>query len=284
VTIGAPVITFDLNYTNQGSTSVLGLPLSGPSAINGGRTSGLMHAYGVWKLNDRWAVGLGFTPPYGLGNDYGDTWVGRYHATRSELAVLNFNPAIAYKIHKNLSLGFGLDVQRSTSTLANRLDFGSFGAALGLPMVPQMVDGGITFDASDWGVGIDASAAWQVTPRVRLATTYRSMVEHTLAGTATFDVPEAAMPLAVGGFHTTPAATTLLMPHELSIAGALALSRRWTLVADFTWTDWSQFQELTLSFENVAQAPVSQRADFRDTKRGAVGLVFEPHGRWVVRV
>lgn len=284
VTVGAPMITFDLDYTDRGSTSVLGMPLTGPSASNGGRTSGLIHAYGVWKSSERLAVGFGFNPPYGLGNDYGDIWVGRYHATRSELAVLNISSAVAYKVHPKLSLGFGLDIQRSTATLANRLDFGSFGAAIGLPVVPQGADGGINLDASSWGIGIDASAAWQVTPRVRLATTYRSMVEHTLEGPATFDVPVPALPLAgLGAFQTTPATTTLLMPHELSIAGAFELSRRWTVVADFTWTDWSQFEELTVSFDNLAQLPLSQRADFRDTKRVAMGVVYDAHPRWVVR-
>ncbi len=44
---------------------------------------------------------------------------------------MNLNPTIAVKVHERLSLGVGFDIQHSSATLANRLDFGSFGAAMG---------------------------------------------------------------------------------------------------------------------------------------------------------
>ena len=286
VTLGGAAIPFTLDYTDSGSRSVLGQPMAGPTTQNGGLSAFVPHAYAVRKIGDRWRLGVGFNAPYGLGDDYGGTWVGRYHATESTLQVANFTSAVAVKVTDDVSLGFGLDVQRATAILGNRIDFGSFGAALGLPLPPQGADGGIELDVSSWGVGFDLSAAWQVTPNARIATTYREHVEHTLEGDATFDVPPPAAPLtSTGAFQSGPATTVLPMPRELSVATAIDVgtSGKWKVVGDFTWTNWSQFQALAVSFENAAQPPIAQEAKFTDSVRGAGGVIYRAGQSWTLR-
>jgi len=88
ITSGAPLISYRLDYTDQGSTSVLGQPLNGPSTANGGRTSPVPHLYVVRKINDRVWTGFGFNAPYGLGSDYGETWAGRYFFLKSVMPFL----------------------------------------------------------------------------------------------------------------------------------------------------------------------------------------------------
>ncbi len=44
---------------------------------------------------DRWSVGIGIYNPFGLSNDWGNTWVGRYSATYSELKALFVTPTVA---------------------------------------------------------------------------------------------------------------------------------------------------------------------------------------------
>ena len=280
-TFGGALIPFALDYTDRGSLSVLGQPLTGPATIDGGQGAFVPHLFVVRKLTDRWWLGLGFNAPYGLTDDYGATWVGRYHATESTLRVANFRSAVAMAVTDRLSLGFAFDVQRASATLANRIDFGSLGAALGAPFPPQGLDGGLEFEASSWNVGFDVSAAWQLTSRVRAAATYRSLVEHTLDGDATFDVP--AVVAAFVPFRDTPASAVLPMPRELSLAAAVALAERWTMVADFTWTDWSRFEELTLEFEDPAQPPLTQDASFADSARIAGGVIYAASSRWTIR-
>jgi long-chain fatty acid transport protein len=286
VTFGGAAIPFTLDYSDLGSRSVLGQGLTGSTTSNGGQGAFVPHAYVVRRMGDRWRLGVGFNAPYGLGDDYGGTWVGRYHATESTLSVGNFSSAIAVRINDRFSLGFGLDVQRAAATLANRLDFGSFGAVLGLPLMPQGVDGGIEFKATNWGVGFDVSVASQLTSKARLAVTYREQVKHTLEGDATFDVPAAAALLtATGAFRTTGAKAELPMPRELSLATAVDIGPRgkWVLVADLTWTDWSQFETLTLTFNNPAQQTVAQNANFADSIRLAGGVIYRATSRWTFR-
>ncbi|MEO7135937.1 MAG: outer membrane protein transport protein [Vicinamibacterales bacterium] len=288
VTFGGAWIPFDLNYVDRGSFSVLGQALTGAASRNGGKTTliPVPHFYGVIKLNDSWRVGLGFNAPYGLSDDYGSEWAGRYHATESTLEVVNLTTTLAYKVNERLSLGGGIDVQHSNATLSNRIDFGSLAVATGVPLVPQGHDGGIVLNASDWAFGFNLSTTLQATGRLRMAATYRSAIVHTLRGTAEFEVPaSAAFFRAAGAFTTSGATATLPMPRELSGSAALDLStdKKWVLVGDYTWTDWSQFKLLQVSFDNPAQPAISQRADYRDSNHGGVGLIFRATGSLTIR-
>lgn len=285
LTVGAPVITYQLDFRDTGSHSVIGQPLQGEATPNGGTTAVVPHIYLVKRFGARWRFGLGFNAPFGLGTDYGETWIGRYHATETTLRVFNVNPSLAFRLTDRWSLGVGLDVQRSSATLSNMIDFGSIGAALGLPLTPQTHDGKVAFTGSDWAAGFDVSAWGNVTDDTRVGIVYRSQIEHTLDGTADFLVPPEAAPLTAGGrlFTDTAARVVLPMPHELSVGVAHRPDQVWLLLADFTWTRWSAFKELLVTFENPDQPPVRQAADWDDSLRIAVGANRRLDPQWTLR-
>jgi long-chain fatty acid transport protein len=286
ITFSGAWIPFNLNYTDLGSRSVLGQPLTGPQARNGGKKL-LMPVPGVYAVHrvcDSCWLGLGFNAPYGLSDDYGEEWVGRYHATESRLAVINGTATFAYRLHERLSVGGGFDVQHSSATLGTMIDFGSLGAASGVPLRPQGHDGLFEITAHDWAFGFNLSATSQIHDRLRVAATYRSQIEHTLQGQATFDVPaEAAFVRASGRFVTTGTTAVVPMPHELSIGGSLFLNERWNLVGDFTWTDWSQFSELEVHFDNPAEQTISQAARYTDSRRVGGGAICRLSSDWTIR-
>jgi long-chain fatty acid transport protein len=283
-TAGAPVITYQLKFRDAGSRSVLGQPLAGDEA-DGGKTAPVPHVYLVRRLNDRWHVGFGFNAPFGLGTDYGETWIGRYHATETTLTVYNLNPSVAVRLSDRVSIGGGIDLQRSSATIANMIDFGSLGAAVGLPLVPQQQDGRIQFSGTDWATGFDLGLRIDASSATRFGATYRSEIKHDLEGDADFTVPAAATPLTVGGllFADTGAHVTLPMPHEVSVSGAHDLSDRWTLLGDFTYTRWSAFKELAVSFDNPLQPPIHQDASWDDSARVAGGVRVRATSKWALR-
>jgi long-chain fatty acid transport protein len=285
LTVGAPLITYQLDYRDAGSRSVLGQPLLGEVSKNGGKTAVVPHVYLVKGLNERAQFGFGFNAPFGLGTNYDETWVGRYHATETTLTVFNLNPSIAVKVNDALAVGFGLDVQHSQATLANMIDFGSFGAAAGLPLAPQGSDGRVRFKGSDWAMGFNAGLRWQITGRDAVGAAYRSEIDHELRGPAEFTVPSAAAPLTAGGrvFADTDARVVLPMPHELSVSASHRINEDWMLLGDATWTQWSAFRELSVEFDNPLQPPVHQPADWRDTVRVAVGAKRSLGPRWSFR-
>ena len=286
ITFSGAWIPFNLNYADLGSRSVLGQPLTGSQTRNGGKKlwKPVPGMYGVRRICDSCWLGVGFNAPYGLSDDYGEEWVGRYHATESRLEVINATTTVAFRLHERLSVGGGIDVQRSSATLGTMIDFGSAGAVAGAPLRPQGHDGLFEINANDWAFGFNLSATSQITENVRLTAAYRSQVEHTLEGEATFDVPdEAAFFRATGRFVTTGATATLPMPHELAIAGAFVLNERWHLVGDFTWTNWSRFAQLDVRFDNPAEPTISQAALYTDSRRIGGGAICRLNTAWTIR-
>jgi long-chain fatty acid transport protein len=165
------------------------------------------------------------------------------------------------------------------------IDFGSLGAAFGLPLTPQAHDGKVEFTGSDWAAGYDASLAWDASRTTRVGAAFRSRIDHRLDGTADFTVPAAAAALTAGGrlFSDTAAQSTLPMPSELSVSASHALEGGWTVLGDVTWTGWRAFRELRLSFDNVLQPEVRQPADWRNATRVAGGASKRVTASWTVR-
>lgn len=284
LTAGAPLVTYQLLFRDAGSSSLLGQPLRGPATPDGGTTALVPHIYLAKGLSDRWRFGFGFNAPYGLGTNYGEDWIGRYHATETRLSVFNLNPTVAVRLNDRVSAGFGLDFQRSTATLANMIDFGSVGAAFGLPLTPQGHDGRVQFKGYDWAAGWNAGLLYQG-GRERIGASFRSRIDHALRGEADFTVPVEAAALTQGGqlFADSQATVVLPMPAEVSVSASHRLTDAWTLLGDVTWTDWSVFQTLRLDFDNPAQPAVEQNASWDDSVRVALGARVGLGHRWVVR-
>ena len=282
LTAGAPIITYQLLFRDSGSHSVLGQPVQGASTQDGGTTAVVPSMYVVRRINDRVRFGFGFNAPYGLGTDYGESWSGRYHATETTLRVFNLNPSVATRLGDHVSVAFGFDLQHSTAILANMIDFGSFGSAAGLPLVPQGHDGRVKFDGRDWAVGWNAGLFLKPRSGLRVGAAFRSEIEHVLHGPADFTVPTEAAPLTGGGkvFTDTVANVTLPMPAELSVSASQRVADDWTLLADVTWTRWSSFRALSVHFDNPLQPPVQQDANWDDVARVAAGVRTRISRRW----
>jgi long-chain fatty acid transport protein len=72
------------------------------------------------------------------------------------------------------------------------------------------------------------------------------------------------------------------MPTELSVSASHALRGGWLLLGDATWSGWSRFQELRVTFDNRAQPDVRQAAAWKNNIRVAGGVRRSVGGRWVL--
>ena len=285
VTTGLPVIDLSIEYRDRVSTSLLGEPLSGSTTREGGALVAVPHLYYVHPMGDRLRFGFGFNTPFGLGTDYGETWVGRYHAVETSFVLYNLNPSLAWRINDRLSAGGGINLQYIDASFSTMIDFGSIGFASGLPLTPQRHDGKVEVTGDDWAVGFNAGIVWQPFDPTRVGVAYRSETRADIDGKARFDVPPEADLLTAGGtlFQQTGARTSLLMPESWSLNVRHGLTARLTLLADATWTGWSPHEKLTITFENPAQPPVEQTADWKDTWRTSAGAEYELSDRLTAR-
>jgi long-chain fatty acid transport protein len=277
--LGAHYIIPKAEFNNQGSTTVLGTPLSGGTGGDGGEPALVPNLFYMHSFSDRWKAGISITAPYGLATEYDDGWVGRYYALRSELATLNINPAVAYKINDQWSLGVGVSFERAEAELTQAIDWGTALVASGQPVPPtlsQNLDGTAKIEGDDWGVGANVGLIFEPLVGTRLGLHYRSQIDHTLTGDATFNTPAAAAPLAaaVGRVNGTVSADVTL-PETVSFSAYHAFNDRWAILADVTWTKWSRLEELRIKYDNGAGDSVDT-LEWDDTWRYSVGGIFKP--------
>jgi long-chain fatty acid transport protein len=276
--LGGHYIIPKAEFNNQGSTNGLPAPFTGPllggNGGDGGESALVPNLFYTHSFSDKWSAGIGITAPFGLGTEYDNGWVGRYYALKSELATLNINPSVAYKINDQWSLGVGVSFQRIEAELTQAIDYGTaLAVATGNPALSQNLDGKATIEGDDWGFGANIGLLFEPKPGTRLGLHYRSKIDNTLEGDAKFDNP-AGLPPGVGRTNSSVTADVTL-PENVSFSAYHAFNERWAILADVTWTKWSRLEELRIKF-NDGSPDSYDTYNWDDTWRYSIGGIFRP--------
>jgi long-chain fatty acid transport protein len=129
---------FIMPSTEFNKTSANLTPLVGGGAISGGNGGDagenalVPNFYYTQPLSDRLFLGIGVNAPFGLATEYDQGWVGRYHAIRSEIMMVNVNAAVAYKFNDQWSVGGGVNYQKLDAELTQAVDYGTICALAGV--------------------------------------------------------------------------------------------------------------------------------------------------------
>lgn len=294
--LGVQIIDPTVKFTDQGSTHLTTVPLDVNNELGGdaGPVALVPNFYYSRPINQQWNFGLGINAPFGLTTDYNDGWVGRYHALTSELKTVNINPSLAYKLNDQLSLGFGVNAQYIQAKLTNAVDYGgiciqSFTATCAARnLASQADDGEAEVKGDDWSWGYNLGLMWQSTPQTRIGIAYRSRIEHMLKGDGKFKIPSdpatgnaSAIAAALGHIDTNVTAEVIL-PESLSVGFNHEIGTQWTVNGDFTWTNWSVFNELRIKFASGAADSVTT-TKWKDSNRYSLGLSYAANKQWVWR-
>ncbi|MFD2234194.1 OmpP1/FadL family transporter [Phaeospirillum tilakii] len=248
-----------------------GVSTRGNGARNGGGTGGdaIMDAavgatYALWDINPDWKLGVAVTAPFGLRSHYKSDWVGRYNALTSNITNINVSPSLSYRINEHLSIGGGPQIDYTSVTLSQAIDFRAVGAN----------DGKMTVQGDSIGFGGDLGLLWEFDPTARVGLNYRSQVHHTIQGKARFEgIP------TVGGLSTNPAfaygtaEATLTTPDTVSLGYYQDITPRWAVMSDLQWTQWSTFRTLRIEYANGRNPSVVEE-HWRDTWFFSVGATY----------
>ncbi|MBZ0068881.1 MAG: outer membrane protein transport protein [Thiobacillus sp.] len=235
---------------------------SGSSNIgggNGGDAGGLAivpNGYFAYRLTPDVHVGVGMNAPFGLKTEYDSTWAGRTQGIKSELKTINLNPAIAWKANESLSLGAGLSVQYAQATLTS-----------------QTGGGLLTVKGDNYSWGFNLGALWQLSDATRIGLAYRSEVDQKLEGTAEFSVVTAL---------NTPVTASVTLPDSASLSLVHQLNPRLELLADMTWTGWSDFDELRIVRAAGTTLGVTPE-NWNDSYRYSVGANYRLNDKVTLR-
>lgn len=285
VSQAAHIIVPKSNFTNKnsrvnpvltgGDVDAAQAVLTGDSD-DGGKPAFVPNLYYVKPINDKLRFGLGVNAPFGLEVTYDDDWIGRYHATNSEMLTLNINPSVSYKMNDRLTLGGGVSGQYLHVTLGTKIDSGaacrSAAAAANsgtllaqcLERFPKVgdssTDSNVEVSGDDFSFGFNVGMLFQATDRTRLGVSYRSSITHDLEGDAKFVVNDALGDIRTsaitslqdnlqgdgGRLQNRPITAGVDLPESASFSVAHRFSDKIELLADATWTKWSNFDELRI--------------------------------------
>lgn len=215
------------------------------------------NAYFAYRVSPDIHVGVGLNAPFGLKTEYDSTWKGRTQAIKSELMTINLNPAIAWKASESLSLGAGLSIQYTEATLSNSAN----GAGIA------------TVHGDDYGWGFNLGLLWQPSAATRVGLAYRSQVDYTLKGDVEFSVASVA---------NGPITADATLPDSASLSLFHALSPKWELLADVTWTGWSDFKELRIVRDSGVTLGVTPE-NWDNSYRYSVGANYHLDDRLTLR-
>ncbi|MDP1927223.1 MAG: outer membrane protein transport protein [Thiobacillus sp.] len=244
-------------FTGTAFTTVPPATLSGGNGGDAGDLAFVPNAYFAYRVSPDIHLGLGVNAPFGLKTEYDSTWKGRTQAIKSEVKTINLNPSVAWKTGETLSLGAGLNIQYIEATLSNSTN----GAGIA------------TVNGNDYGWGFNLGLLWQPTPATRLGLAYRSEVDQALKGDVEFSV-------ATTFNGAVTAAVTL--PDSASLSLFHRLSPRWDLLADVTWTGWSDFKELRIVRNGGVTLGVTEE-NWSDSYRYSVGVNYHLDDRLTLR-
>jgi len=291
-------------------------PSAGGAALNGAADDGGANAlvpnfYYVTQLEGEAWFGLGVTVPFGLSTDYADDWVGRYHATKSEVSTLNINPSFAFKYNDKTSIGLGLSLQYIEATLENNIDSAltcvGITVAAGQTLANAqaaciagqgLIPGTLNQDSSQSLKGDDFNWGWNIgvlhdiDKSSRVGFAYRSSIDANLEGDVDFTVGASFQNYLTTNFAGTQLEPFLTdtgvtagieLPAQLSVSYVRDVNSELTVMADVTWTEWSNFNALVIKFDNLVQPTSIQPENWEDSYRFALGANYQIDNKMLVR-
>jgi len=272
VAFAGHIVAVSAEFTNNGSsTAPATIATLGGNGGNAGETAFIPNAYFSMPYGDRWFLGVGVNAPFGLVTEYDSDWVGRFQGIKSEIMTINVNPTVAYKVSDTVSLGFGVSYQQFDAELTNKVNGVGLGFAPGTELDAKL-------EADDDGFGWNVGVLIQASPTTRIGASYRSVIDYTLEGDVTITNAGVLVGPASG-----PVTADVTLPDMFSLSLMHALSDKIDLLADVTFTRWSEIDRIRIV--NSSGATVDTLVlDFDDALRYSVGLNYKCSDRWTGKI
>ncbi|HLP76214.1 MAG TPA: outer membrane protein transport protein [Candidatus Paceibacterota bacterium] len=232
-------------------------------------------------FDNRLALGLGITTPYGLSNEWDKKSSAfanasptslRYNSAHySALTTVNFNPTLSVKAGEYLNLGVGIDVMWSQLTLKQFFPWGM--------VVPGAPDGNFRAKADGIGGGANFGATLHITEHQNFAITVRTPIKVNYGGHVSLDNYPA------GGSLRDTFKSSIEFPTIVAAGYGIDLTDTIRLETDVEWLEFSNFKNLPLR-SATAQAlgvPSTVAENWKNTFTFGVGGDWKFAPGWVFR-
>ena len=302
--VRADVTAIDLSFKfNGGGNAAAAFGANAPALTGGdggdaGGVTPVPNISAVFPLHgalEGLTIGASIGAPFGLKTEYEDGWVGRYHALKSDVKVVDFTLSASVKLNDRFSVGAGLIYERAEATLTKAIDFGTalctgsgnplncFNPAF--PFHPQSADGTFSVDGDDNGMGWLAGMQFQPTDALTLGYSHRSEVDHEIQGDIDFTLPgsvQAALGPRAAGFADGPGGADLTLPSIDTVSMRYDVNDDVRVLADWQATDWSSLRTIDVRRTNGTSLG-SEDFDWNDTQFYSLGAEWDLSDKFTLR-
>ncbi len=193
------------------------------------------HVFGVYRLNDQMAAGIGVYVPFAAGAQWKSDFPYRTQGYQAQIATYFINPSFAYGPNERLRFGVGLDVVRGTVSITRKINFVD-------------TEGTVDLGGGGWGVGYNAGLNLAILDKVLdFGAQFRSPIKMTFNGKSDFqDIPT--------GFQSQlvdqSIKSTVTLPGAVNLGLGFTPIDGLTIAADAHLTLWSTFQDFGIEFND----------------------------------
>lgn len=255
------------SYTGSQTNPILGTTQTGTAES---KLRGLLTLfYYSQPINERFVIGFGANAPFALGTNYPKDSVVSYSGTQSKIEVIDMGPSVGFKVNEQVSLGLGLDINRTLFTL-NEM----YGAPLSVP------DAEGQNHLFGWGYGWHGGVMYQVLPCTRIGLSYNSMVMFHTSGNSEVFLPSGTE------FRTTAQRSNFALPARTQLSVNYDVNKNWTLLGTVFYTNWSTLNQLTLQQTMTttgALTSVSIPFQYHNTFDYSLGFDVKATDKWLLR-
>ena len=194
--------------------------------------------------SSNWAWGISAFIPFGSATQWNDHGPLRYTATYSKLGMYVINPNVAMKVTPKLSVGLGLDLYQTRVESRKKINYGALIGQSG------QFDGDYVLKApTTTSAGYNLGVLYKIDEKNRVGASYRSRFSLYLEGEGVIE----GIPAFVPGNPRLRSAvrTEYNIPDDIMFGFAHRANEKLDLAFDIQWTNWSQFKDVDLYFDDI---------------------------------
>ncbi|HDX1087377.1 outer membrane protein transport protein [Pasteurella multocida] len=281
ISVGAIYVDPNINLTS---------PMPGFAYKNIAPNALVPTVYGVYPINEKFAVGGGLNVNYGLATEFDDKYAGGFLGGKTDLTAINFNLSGAYRVTEKFSVGLGLNAVHAKAKLER---YAGVALKLKVPNVAQLAALPANtviskLQGDKWGFGWNAGLVYEFNERNRIGVAYHSQVDINFKGQYSNQFPLAlAQALSTQGITATggkeiPGTLHLPLPAYWEISGYHKMTDRFAMHYSYKYTQWSKFKELRAKGTD-GKTLFSKTEEFRDSSRIALGASYDVTDALTVR-
>ncbi|MDE1222268.1 outer membrane protein transport protein [Vibrio aestuarianus] len=225
-------------------------------------------AYYLSPINDKWSWGIGMFTTYGVATDYPDDIQAGDLAGDTSLVTVNLNPAVAYRINDQFSIGAGLNLVYAQAELTRHK--GALAPFLGGSITDKL----ISLEGDTFGFGWNIGAMYEINQDHRLGFGYRSKVD--------LDFDDGEFKSYDSGITSSSMVTGRLeisLPAIWELSGFHQITEAFALHYSYQRTDWSTFSELKATSPDCNDGVVNQcfykQEHYEDNGRWSIGGTYQ---------